>query len=232
MFISHESGGGTDFELLDGKYSNMKKSLYLLITLLISFQPLYSQYLGLKGGLTFSRMNVPNAADENLRFGYHGGVFYNIPLSPAFSIQPEVLFTTKGTRSEFDIANFNGNSTLRLNYIDVPVLAVLEFGEKFEIMAGPYMGFLLSADFQTELDNNSLTIDLKRESFRAVDYGAALGFGLNFGAIQTGALYYIGLQDVSESDDANYLLGDPRHRYLQLFVAFRIGNHSDDPDIQ
>jgi hypothetical protein len=210
----------------------MKNLLYLFISFLFCLQPLYSQYLGLKGGLTFSRMNVPNAADENMRFGYHGGVFYNIPLSPAFAIQPEVLFTTKGTRSEFDISNFNGNTTLRLNYIDVPVLAVLEFGEKFEIMAGPYLGFLVRANFQAEVDNNSLAIDLKRDSFRAVDYGVAIGFGLNFGAIQTGAVYYIGIQDISESNDANLLLGDPRHRYLQIFVAFRIGNHSNDQSLQ
>lgn len=199
---------------------------------MVFLQPAKAQYLGLKGGLTFSRMNVETAIDEQLRFGYHAGGFYNIPLSSAFSLQPEVLFTTKGTRAEFDLTDNSGQATLRLNYIDVPILAVLEFGEKFEIMAGPYMGFLLSANFLAEVDNNSFETDIKREDLRGFDYGAALGFGLNFGAIQTGATYYIGLQDLSETSNPNYLLGDPRNRVLQLFIAFRIGDYNDEPVIR
>jgi hypothetical protein len=212
---------------VEDKIRDMKKLASIIIITLFICQPVNAQYLGLKGGLTFSRMNVGTAVEENLRFGYHAGAFYNIPLSTSFSIQPEVLFTTKGTRAEFDLLDNTGTATLRLNYIDVPVFAVLELGEKFEIMAGPYMGFLLSANFLAEVDN-SFNTDINRESLRGFDYGAALGFGLNFGAIQTGAAYYFGLQDLSEDYGANYILGDPRNRYLQLFIAFRIGNYSRD----
>ena len=209
----------------------MKKSIILSFAFLLITQLAFAQYLGIKGGLTFSRMNVGTAANEKLRFGYHGGAFYNIPLSQAFSIQPEVVFTTKGTRIEFDLDNYSGKSTLRHNYIDIPVLAVLKFGDPFEIMAGPYLGFLLSSNFQAEVDNNSLNVELTRESFRGIDYGAALGFALNFGAIQTGAIYYLGIRDISESDAANMLLGDPKNRYLQLFIAFRIGNYQNDETV-
>ena len=91
----------------------MKKSIILSFTFLLITQLAFAQYLGIKGGLTFSRMNVGTAANEKLRFGYHGGAFYNIPLSQAFSIQPEVVFTTKGTRIEFALDNYSGKSTLR-----------------------------------------------------------------------------------------------------------------------
>ena len=179
--------------------------------------------------MTFSRLNVQNAGDEQFRFGYHGGAFYNIPVSSVFSVQSEVLNNTKGTRTELELDSYTGNTTLRLNYLDVPILGVLEFGEQFEIMAGPYVGFLLSSNFLIDVTNSVPEGDLTRESFSSVDYGAAIGFGLNFGAVQTGATYYLGIQDVSKGDNANQFLGDPRNRYLQLFVAFRIGNHSKDP---
>jgi hypothetical protein len=187
-----------------------------------------AQYVGFKGGLTFSRANLDHVSSESFRFGYHAGILYNIPLNEAISIQPEVLLSTKGTRADYSTFGLDGRNSLNFTYIDVPVLGVLELGERFELMAGPYIGFLIGTKFLTEVDQTSTNISIARDSFRTVDYGAALGFGLNFGAIQTGATYYLGLQDLTESADANLIFGDANNRVLQIFLCFRLGNYQNE----
>jgi len=205
----------------------MKTYIYTLL-LALFFSSAHAQYVGLKGGLTFSRANLSNVTSENFRFGYHLGLFYNIPVNEVFSIQPEALLTTKGTRADYNLFGLNGKNALNFTYIDVPLLGVMELGEHFELMAGPYMGFLIGAKFLTEVDQTTTNITISKKSFRTFDYGAALGFGLNFGAIQTGATYYLGIQDLSESPDANLIFGDPRNRVLQIFLCFRLGNHENE----
>lgn len=110
------------------------------------------------------------------RFGGHGGIFFNIPVSDNFSIQPEIIFSMKGADFE-NIIQLSGDSTsvtpipgfpdpdtitiyfegaatlnydisYLLNYIDVPILAKYKFNNGITISAGPYFSFLVSSKFK------------------------------------------------------------------------------------
>ncbi|MCA1752302.1 MAG: PorT family protein [Flavobacteriales bacterium] len=182
-----------------------------------------AQYLGVKGGLTLSNLNIDEVDDRNMRTGYHFGAYINLPLGDAFAFQPEVNYTTKGTTAQYDVLFFQGDYSFNINYIDVPLMGVIRFGEMVELHIGPYVGFLAGSSFSTEGDFGEGQEELDRDSFKSIDYGLAAGLAINFNALQLGARYHYGLQEVADSDNAKAFLGDARHSYLQVYAAIRLG---------
>ncbi len=98
------------------------------------------------------------------RLALQFGVTYERDLSESFSIQPEILFDGQGGQRNglqpvtssplpplssggYYYADFKNSSIL--NYLEVPVLLRYRFGGQFQVNAGPYFGYLLSATQKT-----------------------------------------------------------------------------------
>jgi hypothetical protein len=177
---------------------------------------------GIKGGLTMSNLyiDVDGLDDENARFGFHAGLFSQIMFSETFGMQPEMLYITKGTKATYE-GLISQTIDFNLNYIDLPVFLVLRPVEILEIHVGAYVGLLLNSNVKY-----SGTIEgydeISRDNFNTVDYGVGAGLALNFGNMQTGIRYSLGLQELADSDVANLLLGDSKNSFGQLYIAFRI----------
>lgn len=175
--------------------------------------------VGIKGGLNVSNLYVDDVDDENPKYGFHVGVYTQLFESDVFAIQPEILFSTKGTRTTYDALGFEGDAKFNLNYLDIPVLAVFKLGDAAEIHVGPYFGYLLSANTDVDGDIDSFD-ELDRDNFKSWDYGLSAGVGFNVGTVQIGARYNYGLQKIAESDAAESVLGDAKNQLAQLYVSF------------
>jgi hypothetical protein len=174
---------------------------------------------GIKGGLNVTNLYVDDVNDENPRYGFHVGLYTQLFESDVFAIQPEVLFSTKGTRTMYDIAGLEGDAQFNLNYIDIPVLAVFKLGESAEIHLGPYFSYLLGASSELNGDLEDYE-ELDRDDYKAWDYGLSAGVGFNVGAVQIGARYNYGLQKIADSDAADFALGDSKNSNAQVYVSF------------
>lgn len=186
----------------------------------------FGQIVGLKGGLNLANLSFSDA-DEKLRAGYHFGGYLSLPVGELLSIQPEVLYSARGSRATYsaDFLGFeiDGETTFKLDYIDVPILAVIHLGDAVQIEAGPYVGFLANSGVETDGDLGDGEVDFDNDSFKKLDYGLAGGLALNFNALQIGARYMYGLQEVQDSNDAELFLGEAKNRAFQVFAALRIG---------
>jgi Outer membrane protein beta-barrel domain len=193
-------------------------------TLMAQSDPNPTARVGIKGGLNVSNLYIDNVNDENARFGFNGGLYGQILSTETFAIQPELLFSTKGSQ-----ADYGGiiNSTVRfnLNYLDLPVLAVIKLGPSAEIHAGAYASYLLSANINYEGNVGTGTERLDRDQFKTFDYGLVGGLGLNFGAVQIGARYNYGLVKLADSNSARNVLGDSKNSVAQLYIALNM-NHN------
>ncbi len=195
----------------------------LIFSVLISFTT-YSQEVsgGIKGGLTLSNLYIDrnDLDDENARFGYHAGLYSQIMFFETFGIQPELLFTTKGTEATYT-GVIDQTVKFNLNYLEFPILLVFRPVEIFEFYAGPYAGLLLSSniEFSGLIDGEE---EIDRDNFNTLDYGFGAGIAMNFGNIQVGLRYNIGLQKLADTSVTNLLLGDSKNAYGQLYIAFRI----------
>src|SRR5690349_8985891 len=57
---------------------------------------------GIKGGLNVSNLYIDDVTDENARLGFNVGLYGQLFATEGFAIQPELLFSTKGSKAEYD----------------------------------------------------------------------------------------------------------------------------------
>jgi len=100
-------------------------------------------------------------------FQIGGGVSF--PLNEKLSIQPEILFSQKGSKARKNEPFFNW----QLNYIDIPFLLTYKINDNFDVHVGPGANYLLSARFDAGFGFTD-----QSEAFKTVD--ATINAGLEY----------------------------------------------------
>ena len=181
--------------------------------------------LGIKGGMNISHLSVSGLSDETNRIDYHAGVFGRIGISNCFSIQPEVLISGKGAELNFDNAFVTGGTILSLQYIDVPLLAVLHAGP-FNFHGGPYISFLIDASVKnvSDDDGSDFESEINEDNFNKVDAGLAAGAGLELGALTAGVRYLHGMTPVGKDKmffGQSYNFPEGKNTAWQVYVGLK-----------
>lgn len=207
----------------------MKKiSIVLLVAGIFLASEIVAQNsgFGAKGGLSFSNMTVEGNNDQNLKFGFHAGIFNKFSISENFAVQPELLYSVKGFKNNFDDNVFaDGEAKFNLNYIDVPVKLVYNLAPDFDFHFGPYVGFLAGANVETNAEvldyfNVNSQDELDRDNFNALDIGLTAGMGFTLDPVILGFNYNVGLTKVAKNDrPTEEMLGDARNTVIQVFVG-------------
>lgn len=170
----------------------MKKVIGLMVLSIgiCAISQAQSTTFGLKAGLNVANVSNPDGADYNSKVGFHAGGLAHIHLNRHWAIQPEVVYSTQGGKIE----NQSGETELKLNYINVPVLAQYMFNEGFRVETGPQIGFLTTA----KTENGSVEVN-RKDNFSGVDLSWAFGAGYLFpGGIGIDARYNLGLNNIAE----------------------------------
>ncbi|WDF58921.1 porin family protein [Flavobacterium sp. KACC 22758] len=170
----------------------MKKIILAAIAVMtFSFANAQQTRFGVKGGLNLSNWAGGDVSDTKALVGFHVGGFAEIKIIEKLAIQPELLFSTQGTK--FDGGAFFGDFDVKTNYLNIPVLAKYYIVEKFSVEAGPQLGILLSAKSNGE--------DVK-DGFKTVDFGFNLGAGYHFtDNVSVNLRYTIGLSPLADNAD-------------------------------
>ncbi len=128
---------------------------------------------GIKGGALFA--TVPDfselGSELDRRTGITGGAFLTVSLLPGLAIQPEAIFTQKGATASLP----GGDFTLKLDYLDVPVLARLSFGAagfKVYAFAGPSFNVRIKAETEFDGDTTDISDDVEKSD---VSFVAGIG---------------------------------------------------------
>lgn len=202
--------------------SNILCALTLFLT--ASFGMLHAQEdnvnteFGVKGGLNMSNLYTDDADDENVLFGFNAGVYATLPVSDFIAIQPELLFTTRGSKLEYNNALAQGNVKLKLNYIELPLLVRVNITKNFNIHAGGYASYMVSAkstgDGDFEFEDQYDTDD-----FNKFDAGLAGGIGVDFSPLSVGLRYNYGLTTIEKDGDDS---SDLKNSNLSLYLSYKL----------
>ena len=154
-------------------------------------------YFGLRGGLNMQNINGKDMTGDKLTMTmvprFHVGAVVGIPIAPEFYIQPGLLFSTKGAKSESDFLGLDMSADYNLSYIEMPLNFVYRpaLGNgHFLLGFGPYVGYgiLGKATFEVGSITHEEDIIFEREfesssdhkdwaHFKSLDYGGNIFFG-------------------------------------------------------
>lgn len=125
--------------------------------------------IGIKSGVNIATTKNLIAFPKN-RVGWYGGLSFKIPVQKNLFIQPEVLYSSKGDRLNDQFGAIY--QSVRLNYLNLPVLLNYRFDEKTSLAFGPEFGYLLSAQLVIDKGNN---INVTKQYPPKFDIGASMG---------------------------------------------------------
>lgn len=180
---------------------------------------------GVKGGVNFSNMYTDDVSDENVLTGFNVGLFAKVPVSRFLAFQPELNFTTKGAELKYDNAFVEGTGKFRLNYIEVPLLMVVNLTSNLNIHGGPYVAYLVDGKAKNNFTNDFLDTQgtLDNDDFNKFDAGLAAGVGIDLDTFSIGARYNYGLTTVGKERNfggTNYTFPDSKNSTINLYVGF------------
>jgi carbohydrate-selective porin OprB len=200
------------------------KSLFLTLGLALGVAgaaQAQSVHFGIKAGASLTNYTGKGNDSTKYKAGFHGGLFANIAVNNVFSIQPEVLYSMKGAKTEFDFGNYAYTIKTITHYVDVPVLAHINAGGLF-FELGPQVGFLLAATSKQESSGQSYSRDIK-DQLKTVDFGYAAGLGYQLAnGPGIGLRYNGGFVDVDKNRYGNTSYAR-RNGAFQLYLTYMFG---------
>lgn len=172
--------------------------------------------VGIKAGINYSNVYSESGDDyvADGKVGFAGGVFVSIPLNQLIGIQPELLYSQKGFKTEGTF--FDGKVTS--NHLDLPVHLQIKPTENISLLVGPQLSYLLS----TKYEINGLSLvdeeDLEDENNRAT-FGISAGVDFT---VQNFLISARGSWDLSKfnkdnsTSDINY-----KNQLFQITLGYR-----------
>lgn len=180
--------------------------------------------VGIKGGVNFTNLYVSDASTEHMKAGFNAGIFAKLPVTRGFSIQPELLYSVKGSKDTYDhFVEGSGEYRFNLGYMELPVLAVVNVAKNFNIHAGPYAAYLVSANVQDVNSDGSIkgATDLNSDNFNRWDFGLAGGLGFDIENFTIGARYNYGLSNIGKSGSlSGDLTRNSKNAGFSIYLGF------------
>lgn len=225
------------------------KKIVLLVLLSLGVLPIYAQTsFGILAGLNIANQRVGNeipGVTRNPIVLWRAGIAADVPLAANFYLQPQLLVSAKGGKSEQrhmavgDGTFFDANAKVSLVYLELPLNLVYKFPlgpGKLLAGAGPYIAYGLggSSSAIAVLDNGEAqhidyNVKFRNESgpvlgddgkiylfYRPWDVGANILTGYEFNnGLSLNINYSLGLTNISPSD-----LNTLKNHYFGITVGY------------
>lgn len=181
-------------------------SALTICTLLTNAQDPYHSYFGIKLGMNEATNTISPKIDglsTSYQAGFAGGIYYNFGLGEIFSIQTELLYSGMGSNVKYAPNNGNGEGTLLLDYISVPLLFKVTPVWRLGLFAGPQFDYLAGAISNT---NSQASVD---QMDNLLDYDVAGTAGIEFWITKNIGLfgrYIYGFNNINEFEGTNATL--------------------------
>jgi hypothetical protein len=188
------------------------------------------------------RVGAANVETKS-QFGYHLGIYYQLPLTNHFSLIPELQFSHE--RQQAHVTSDTNPSIgsvsdyqLRLSYVNLPLLARLTLRPIY-LEAGPQASWLVGGHgegtTQTYVPNRTFTSIIDQaatERYKPFDAGVCLGIGATLPAgLGLSLRVYQGLRQVNREYMYNSTFipsstNDEQRRFFQASLTYQLSGRS------
>jgi len=194
---------------------------------------------GVKAGANLSTLSTDLSGEKYL-VGYHFGGFAEFKLSEKFFIQPEFLYSLEGAKIDDSFSfedegatfGIDYKETIKLTYLQLPVIMKYRVAEHLNFEFGPQVGLLLNAksdyDVTIWFDNEELSesgSEKIKDQIKSLDFALNFGLGYEFNNnmfIQ--GRYHLGLSNIDDSNDMveeSISRGSIKNRSFQISIGYK-----------
>tara|TARA_R110001592_G_scaffold133046_1_gene348168 strand:- start:1062 stop:1460 length:399 start_codon:yes stop_codon:yes gene_type:complete len=129
-------------------------------------------------------------------------------------------FTQNGFKQ--DTENLTIANTAKLNYLNIPITLLLD-SEKTKIgpnlKFGGYLSYLIGGKYSFIKYPYEESVD---KNFKKIDFGLTGGIGIKFNEFTIDFIYKLGLHNIAEDGDNDFLQTNIKNRSLNLNLIYWI----------
>ena len=186
----------------------MKKNLIIVCLLFASVSTFAQHAVGSfniqpKIGLNIATMTNSDGGDS--RIGFVGGAEFEYQATPIFSLTAGALYSQQGIKSKDE----GVTGTIKMDYVNVPILANIYVAKGLALKAGIQPGFLTNDKAKVESDGVSAEIDFKKAfrdadmddaDVKDIDFSIPVGISYEYHQFQLDARYNFGVTKAITGD--------------------------------
>ena len=183
--------------------------------------------IGVKGGVNFSTLYTENSDNSKMLTGFNVGLFAKLPITKNIALQPEFYYTTKGSEVTYNNLFANGTARFNVNYLEVPLLLMMNITQNFNVHVGPYAGYMVSGKATNKSNVSLFDYEnvLNTSDYNRFDAGLAAGVGIDVGALSLGARYSYGLTKVGKERSffgTTYTFPDASNSVMNFYIGIAL----------
>lgn len=172
----------------------MKKIILMAVVMLSSVATYAQNAVGqvtIQPKVGLSIANVTDIDGTDPRYGVVAGAEFEYGISDIFSLSAGALYSMQGAKED--------NSTLKLDYINVPILANVYVTKGLAIKLGIQPGFNVNSSWKMKSNGTSVESDV---DVKTVDFSIPVGASYEYQNFVFDARYNFGLTKITDNSDA------------------------------
>ena len=189
----------------------MKKLFLAVVAMMVSAATFAQNEVGqltIQPKVGVNIANITDADDADPRIGLAAGAEFEYGITDNIGLSAGVLYSMQGAKTTEDGAD----CTLKLDYLNVPILANFYVAKGFAVKLGVQPGFKLSSKAKAKGSGASVELDV--DGIKSVDLSIPVGVSYQYQNIVFDARYNWGVTKIV--DDA-----DSKHSVFQITVGYK-----------
>lgn len=189
----------------------MKKLFLAVVAMMVSATTFAQNEVGqltIQPKVGVNIANITDADDADPRIGLAAGAEFEYGLTDNIGLSAGVLYSMQGAKATEDGAD----CTLKLDYLNVPILANFYVAKGFAVKLGVQPGFKLSSKAKAKGSGASVELDV--DGIKSVDLSIPVGVSYQYQNIVFDARYNWGVTKIVEDSDS-------KHSVFQITVGYK-----------
>ena len=155
-----------------------------------------------------NRRIITDADDADPRIGLAAGAEFEYGITDNIGLSAGVLYSMQGVKASEESVDY----TLKLDYLNVPILANFYVAKGLALKLGVQPGFKLSSKAKFKEPGGSKEVDV--DGFKSVDLSIPVGVSYQYQNIVFDARYNWGVTNIVEDSDS-------KHSVFQITVGYK-----------
>ena len=194
----------------------MKKLFLAVVAMMVSATTFAQNEVGqltIQPKVGVNIANITDADDADPRIGLAAGAEFEYGLTDNIGLSAGVLYSMQGAKATEDGAD----CTLKLDYLNVPILANFYVAKGFAVKLGVQPGFKLSSKAKVKVSGTSVEVDandIEGVNIKSIDLSIPVGLSYQYQNIVFDARYNWGVTKIIEDSDS-------KHSVFQITVGYK-----------
>jgi hypothetical protein len=200
------------------------KKIVLMAVVLLSSVATFAQHatgsVSIKPEVGMTIANLTDC-DGDAKIGAIAGGELEYQVSPMFGISGGLLYSMQGAKADYTENSVTANAKMKLEYLNVPVLANVYVAPGFALKAGVQFGFLTSSKLNLNGSAAGFTADTDtdiKDNTKSVDISIPLGMSYEYDGFVLDARYNLGATKVFDKGTFN---DDAKNSVFQITLGYR-----------